>query len=65
MENTKTTKRINQLRKSIALQNRTKAGLEKMQIADAGKTVSLCNQIIAGLEAQLAIYTQESGKVIA
>jgi len=60
-----TTKRISQLRKSIDLQTRTKANLEAMQIADSGKTVELCDRIIASLNAQLAIYTQKSGGVIA
>lgn len=58
-------KQINKLRKSIELQTRTKTNLEAMQIADSGKTIELCDQIIASLKAQLAIYTQKSGGVIA
>lgn len=56
-----TTKRVNQLRKSIALQSRIKANLESMSIADAGKTIELVSQILATLNAQLAIYCGECG----
>lgn len=60
MEN-KAKKRISQLRKSIELQERIKSNLGSMIIADAGKTVELCDLILATLRAQLAIYCGECG----
>ena len=57
-------KKIRQLRKSIELQERIKANLETMSIA-APESIELCARIIAQLKAQLAIYTQKDGGVIA
>ena len=48
-------KKINQLGKSIELQRRIKANLETMTIATP-EAITLCDRIIAQLEAQRAIY---------
>ena len=56
---TKTQKQISRIRKSIELQERIKANLEAMKVADAGRTVELSKQIIAVLNAQLEILTMK------
>ena len=57
-------KRISQLKKSIALQERIKSNLEAMSIG-APESIEFCARIIAQLKAQLAIYTSKNGGVIA
>lgn len=43
-------KQLQKVRQSLALQQRTLATLESMEMCDAGKTIELTKQIITNLE---------------
>lgn len=51
----KTKQQIARIDKSLALQRRTLANLEGMELADAGRTIELTKQIIAMLEARRSL----------